>query len=80
MVLRLTEKAKKIVHISKILYHWRAGEGSTATSAENKLYAYEAGRRAVEAHILRLGRKGKVENSREVPGIYKIKYDVIRKS
>lgn len=77
MILRLTEKAKKIVHISKILYHWRAGIGSTALLAENKLYAYEAGRRAIEAHIERLGRKGKVENSGEVPGIYKIKYDVI---
>lgn len=80
MVLRLTEKAKKIVHISKILYHWRAGQGSTALQAENKLYAYEAGRRACEAHIERIGRRGKVENSGEVPGIYKIKYDVIRKS
>lgn len=78
MVLRLTEKAKKIVHISKILYHWRAGEGSTALNPENKLYAYEAGRRAVQTHIERLGKSGKVENSGEVPGIYKIKYDVIR--
>ena len=77
MVLRLTEKAKKIVHISKILYHWRAGSGSTAVVADNKPYAYEAGKRAVEAHLERLGRKGKVENSGEVPGIYKIKYDVI---
>lgn len=59
MVLRLTEKAKKIVHIPKILYHWRAGEGSTATVADNKPYAYEAGRRAVEAHIKRLGRMRK---------------------
>lgn len=59
MVLRLTEKARRIVHISKILYHWRAGVGSTATVADNKPYAYEAGRRAIEAHLERLGRKRK---------------------
>lgn len=78
MVLRLTEKAKKIVHISKILYHWRAGQGSTALVADNKVYAYEAGRRAIEAHLKRIDRKGIVEDSKEVPGIYRIKYDVIR--
>ena len=80
MFLRLTEKAKNVVHISKILYHWRAGKGSTAVMAENKPYAYEAGKRAVEAHMSRIGRRGIVDNSGEVPGIYKIKYDVIRKS
>lgn len=77
LVLRLTEKAQNIVHIPKILYHWRAGENSTANQAEAKPYAYEAGRRAVEAHIGRLGREGIVENGQDIPGVYKIKYDVI---
>jgi len=77
LILRLTEKAKNIVHISKILYHWRAAEGSTANVADSKPYAFEAGRRAVEAHISRLGLYGKVENGQDIPGVYKINYDVI---
>ena len=77
LVLRLTENAKNIVHIPKILYHWRAGENSTANVAEAKPYAYEAGRRAVEAHIGRLGREGTVENGQDIPGVYKINYKVI---
>lgn len=38
---------KEIGHIDKILYHWRCHEESTASNPESKLYAYEAGRRAI---------------------------------
>jgi len=76
-VLRATEKAKKIVHISKILYHWRVHRDSTANVADAKPYAYEAGARAALAHIKRTGRKGTAENGQDIPGVYKIKYDVI---
>ncbi len=37
-----------IKHISKVLYHWRCHEASTAANPESKNYAYEAGKRAVE--------------------------------
>lgn len=76
-VLRATENTKEIIHISKILYHWRVHRDSTANVADAKPYAYEAGRRAVAEHIKRLGRTGTAENGQDVPGIYKIKYDVI---
>lgn len=76
-VLRCTEKTKKIVHISKILYHWRVNKSSTANVADSKPYAYEAGVRVIEEHLRRLDKKGKVEYGQDVPGIYKIKYDVI---
>ncbi len=76
-VLRATREAKKIVHISKILYHWRVHKSSTANVADAKPYAYEAGRRAVEAHMNRIGIKAKVEDGQDVPGIYKIKHEII---
>lgn len=76
-VLRATENAKKIIHISKILYHWRVHRASTANVADSKPYAFEAGRRVVEEHLKRLGKSGIVENGQDVPGIYKIKYEVI---
>ena len=75
-VLRTTEKARKIVHISKILYHWRAHKNSTANVAEAKNYAYEAGVKVVAEHLKRIGKEGIVENPGEVPGVYKIKYKI----
>ena len=75
-VLRATEKANKVEHIPKILYHWRVNRESTARVADSKPYAYEAGIRAIEEHLKRLGRNGKVSYGNDVPGIYKIEYDV----
>ena len=75
-VLRATKEAKEVVHISKILYHWRVHKSSTANVADAKPYAYEAGKRAVEAHVKRLGKKAQVEDGQDVPGIYKIKYEI----
>ena len=75
-VLRATEKSKKIVHISKILYHWRVHSTSTANVADSKPYAYEAGLRVIEEHLKRTGRNGKVEYGQDVPGIYKINFDI----
>ena len=55
-VLRCVEKttADKIYHIPKVLYHWRACEGSTSEAAGNKAYIIEAGARAVQAHYARM--------------------------
>jgi GT2 family glycosyltransferase len=55
LVLRVTEQARRIVHIPEVLYHWRAIEGSAAADADAKPYAIEAGRRAVEEHLERCG-------------------------
>lgn len=59
-ILRCCEKAHFIHHIPKVLYHWRSHPASTAGNPESKLYAYEAGRKAVEAHYKRLGIKATV--------------------
>ena len=47
LVLRVTEQARRVVHVPEVLYHWRAVEGSTAVDIEAKPYANDAGRRAV---------------------------------
>lgn len=77
LVLRLTENSRNIVHISKVLYHWRASQGSTADTADCKPYAFEAGKRAAESHMRRIGLDGKVENGQDIPGVYKITYDIV---
>ena len=62
LILRAVENAKKVVHIPKILYHWRACPTSTAGSAEAKPYCFEAGKNAVQEHLKRKGLiQGKME-------------------
>ena len=75
LILRATEKAKKIVHIPKVLYHWRVHKGSTAMQIEVKPYAINAGRMAIEEHLERLNLKGKVTNGKN-SGTYLVEYDV----
>lgn len=55
LVLRATERARRIVHVPEVLYHWRAISGSTAHSADAKPYAWKAGRAAVQRHLDRTG-------------------------
>ena len=76
-VLRATKVANKIKHISKVLYHWRVHKNSTAYIADTKNYAFEAGKKVIEADLKREGKSATVEFGQEVPGIYKIKYEVI---
>lgn len=76
-VLRATKVANKIIHISKVLYHWRVHKNSTAYIADTKNYAFEAGKKVIEADLKREGKSATVEFGQEVPGIYKIKYEVI---
>ena len=78
LVLRLTEKAKRVIHIPKVLYHWRSHEASTAANPMSKLYAYEAGRRAVEAHLKRCGQSGSVTDTRFY-GFYQTNYKMYDK-
>ncbi len=73
LILRCSEKAKKIVHIPEILYHWRTGSGSTADNPLSKTYAYEAGKRAIEEHLARTGVAGTVEMKKD-PGFYRVIY------
>lgn len=70
LILRCCEKAEKIVHVPRVLYHWRSHMNSTAANPESKRYAFEAGRKAVEAHYERLGIPAKVELT-DRPGWYR---------
>ena len=45
------ESVDEILHVNKVLYHWRCHESSTAANPQSKLYAYEAGKRAVESAV-----------------------------
>ena len=47
----LKEASDEILHVNKVLYHWRCHDSSTAANPQSKLYAYEAGKRAVESAL-----------------------------
>ena len=74
-IFRCTENAEKIVHVAKILYHWRVHQASTADNPSSKLYAFDAGKRAIEAHLARIGAKAEVSHTKDL-GFYRLKYQV----
>ncbi len=75
LILRLTEKAKQIVHIPKILYYWRAHEASTASDVSAKPYTLAAARSALQEHLRRVGLDGQVGDAR-IPSTYRIRYKI----
>lgn len=72
-ILRCTEGGKKVLHIPKVLYSWRCHQASTANNPESKLYAYEAGKRAVGAHLKRMGTPGEVLDTSNY-GFHRIRF------
>jgi len=53
LLLRVSEKTDRIRHIPRVLYHWRRTSESTAHNIRRKPGALEAGRRAIEEHLVR---------------------------
>ncbi|MBQ6249041.1 MAG: glycosyltransferase family 2 protein [Oscillospiraceae bacterium] len=76
MVLRLTEKARRVAHIPEVLYYWRAHGGSVAGSPDTKPYVVNAGVRAVEKQLRRLGLAGTVAPAAPGQTVYRIRYAV----
>ncbi|MDT2599274.1 glycosyltransferase [Enterococcus hulanensis] len=72
-VLRATEAAKEIHHVSNILYHWRTIETSVAMDPQSKEYAYVAGQNAVQAALERRKLDGVVSMTKNY-GAYKIDF------
>lgn len=74
-IFRCVEQADGIHHIPRVLYHWRAHKVSTAEIPESKLYAFNAGRRAIEAHLKRVGLAASVEDGQNL-GQYQVSYAI----
>ncbi|MGI5959258.1 MAG: glycosyltransferase family 2 protein [Massiliimalia sp.] len=76
IILRLTEKAQKIVHIPKIMYYWRSSANSVASDISAKPYCITAAKKALSEHLNRVGLKGKVSLIDKMPSFYRIKYEL----
>jgi GT2 family glycosyltransferase len=71
LVLRFTERTRRIAHIPKILYGWRRVPASVAATSAAKPYAYRAAQTAVREALARHGREARVEMP--VPGRYLVR-------
>lgn len=82
LVLRVLERIKhnQIVHIPRVLYHWRAIEGSTALDSGEKSYASDAARIAVSEHLQRSGRGGTVLPAPHAPMYNRFRYELPKES
>lgn len=72
-VLRCAEQASAVGHVPRILYHWRCHKDSTSENPFSKQYAVDAGKRAIEAHLARLGTAGEVTCRKDM-GFYAVRY------
>lgn len=55
LILRVVERARTVVHLPHVLYHWRTLPTSTASAASAKPYAFVAALKAVQEHLKRTG-------------------------
>lgn len=76
MVLRLTEKAKHVVHIARVLYYWRIHENSVASDISAKPYCVTSAKKAIKDQLDRLGLDGEVTDSKVIT-TYKINYKIL---
>lgn len=75
MILRLTDKAEKIVHVPKLLYYWRCHSGSVASNISAKEYAIDAAKGAVADHLRKHGYTDfKITGTRAFETIFKVRY------
>ncbi len=76
LALRCSEQvsASQIIHIPRVLYHWRMHAGSTAMSSDEKPYAQNAGQKALDEHLNRSGIAGHAELLDF--GMYRVHYDL----
>lgn len=76
LALRCSEQLEplQIVHIPRVLYHWRSHPGSTALAGNEKNYALLAGERALNDHFARTQVSAKVELLDF--GMYRARYSI----
>lgn len=77
MILRLTDRARCIVHVPRLMYYWRSHEGSTAAGISAKPYAIEAGKGAVAEHLTKHGFSHfQITSTRACETIFRIRYRI----
>jgi glycosyltransferase involved in cell wall biosynthesis len=78
LALRVIEHSRpeQIIHIPRVLYHWRAIPGSTALAPSEKNYASPASREALRDHLERIGIRALVEPVGDAPSMNRVKIEL----
>lgn len=76
LFLRLTERARKIYHIAKVLYFWRQHINSVTAGMDVKSYATEAGAKAIKKQLLEKYPDAEVNYVAGSSGLYRVKYPI----
>lgn len=76
LALRVVEQipGNHIRHVPRVLYHWRAIQGSVALSGDEKPYAHERGRLAIRQHLERIGKQAAVEKA--IYNLHRVRYEL----
>jgi len=78
MILRLTDNAKKIVHIPRLMYYWRSHAGSVASGIDAKPYAIAAAKGAVAEHLKKHGFEHfEIISTKAFETIFRIRYQIL---
>lgn len=78
MILRLTAKAKNVVHVPKLLYYWRSHKGSVASDIGAKSYAIDAAKGAIGEHLRTCGFENfEISSTKACETIFRIKYQLL---
>jgi O-antigen biosynthesis protein len=75
LVLRVSERARRVRHVADVLYSWRQVPGSAAIEGSEKPAAWDAGRRAVDDALLRRESGGNAELG-PTSGLYVARYSI----
>ena len=73
LVLRVTERARRVVHVPEVLYHWRMLATSVAGDSDSKPYAYVSAERALQDHVERMGIEAVVEPHPQLQGSFRLR-------
>ena len=77
MILRLTDNAKHIVHVPKLMYYWRCHTGSVASGIEAKPYAVAAAKGAIAEHLKKHGYDHfQITSTRAFETIFRLRYEI----
>lgn len=71
-------KAEDIIHVPKVLYHWRMLEGSTALASGEKSYTTEAGIKALRDYFDSQGGHDIVVETGLLPNTYRVRYPILK--
>ncbi len=77
LTLRFIERSSNVWHVPRVLYHWRAIEGSTALAPGEKTYTDSASIRALKEHTERSGKAATVTSAPELSQYFRVRFDLI---